>query len=74
MNVSSQKPTANEVSANQHAVKFVDDLVKNDESGGQEAAQLLRKSVSDYLKKQFPELQHDLDLVIRVYANFKRIE
>lgn len=63
--------SANDLSANHQAMKFLDDLVKNDESGGQEAAQLLRKSVSNYLKKQFSELQHDLDLVIRVYANVK---
>jgi Fe-S-cluster containining protein len=46
----------------------LDDLVKNDESGGQEAAQLLRGSVSEYLKKKLP---HDLEIVIRVYANMK---
>lgn len=51
--------------------KFLDDLGKNEESGGQEATQLLRGSVSEYLKKKFPELQHDLVIVIRVYANMK---
>lgn len=49
--------------------KFLDVLVKNAEAGGQEAAQLLRSRVLDYLRHKLPELQHDLEIVIRVYGN-----
>lgn len=49
--------------------KFLDDLVKNAEVGGQEAAQLLRACVLEYLRHDLPELQHDLEIMVRVYGN-----
>ena len=51
------------------STKFLDVLVKYAEAGGQEAAQLLRSRVMDYLRHKLPGLQHDLEIVIRVYGN-----
>lgn len=50
-------------------LKFSDDLVKNAEMGGQEAAQLLRSCILDYLRQKLPDLQHDLEIMVRVYGN-----
>lgn len=49
--------------------QFLDYLVEGAESGGQQAAQLLRSSVMDYARKQITDIRHDIEVVVHVYAN-----
>lgn len=53
--------------------KFLDEYVKNVDSGGRLAAQRLREAVIGYLTEEIPNLRNDVEVSIRVYANMKGI-
>ncbi|PGH14546.1 hypothetical protein AJ80_05866 [Polytolypa hystricis UAMH7299] len=53
------------------SMNFLDDFVRDGESGGREAAHLLISSVTEYIQTELPDLRHDLALVIRIYANMR---
>ncbi|KAL9096810.1 MAG: hypothetical protein Q9163_006399, partial [Psora crenata] len=50
---------------------FRDDFVKSAETGGQEAAHLLRSLVINYIQSQVPDLHTSFDIVVYVYANVR---
>ncbi|KAL9126767.1 MAG: hypothetical protein Q9217_004236 [Psora testacea] len=52
-------------------MNFRDDLVQAAEAGGQEAAQLLRSSIIDHVHDQIPDIQHEFDVLVYVYANLR---
>lgn len=51
------------------SIKFLDNYIKDPESGGREAAQRLREAASNYLKTEIPDIKHDIKILIRVYTN-----
>jgi len=51
--------------------KVSDDLIKSGEPGGREAVQRLRDSGKKHLEGNIPDLQHDLQVIVRVCANMK---
>ncbi|KAK2744911.1 hypothetical protein FQN55_006473 [Onygenales sp. PD_40] len=53
------------------SMNFLDDLIKDGEAGGLEAARLLVNHVTEYVQNELIDLRHDLTVVIRVYANMK---
>jgi len=53
-------------------MQFQDELVKGGISGGDEAAKLLRQAVFDYLRYD-ENFKHDHKIVIRVYADLRRL-
>lgn len=46
-------------------------MVKGAEAGGQQAAQLLRRSATEYIQAQVPEVEYDYELVVYIYGNLK---
>ena len=50
---------------------FDDDLIKQGETGGKEAANSLSSSVRGYIHKNVPDLSSDYKIVTRIYANLK---
>ena len=50
---------------------FDDDLIKQGETGGKEAATSLSSSVRDYVHRTVPDLSSDYKIVTRIYANLK---
>ncbi|KAL8686608.1 MAG: hypothetical protein Q9218_006989 [Villophora microphyllina] len=50
---------------------FLDEYVKNIDIGGQLAAQHLRDATLNYIKAELPDLNHDIKILVRVYANMK---
>lgn len=52
-------------------MNFLDHIVKDIESGGRMAAQLLRDAVLEYIRVKFPCLPQDLEVVVKVYGNMK---
>ena len=52
-------------------MKFLDEYVKDVESGGQVVAQGLRDATLRYLRLEIPDLKHDVEVLIRVYGNMK---
>ncbi|PGH11185.1 hypothetical protein AJ79_05027 [Helicocarpus griseus UAMH5409] len=53
------------------SMNFLDEFVRDGESGGQEAARLLIRNVSEYIQNELIDLRHDLAVIVRVYANLK---
>lgn len=53
------------------STQFLDDLTTKFETGGEEAAQLLGSSITNYLKDELPDFPVDLDVVVRVYGNLR---
>lgn len=51
-------------------MNFLNELVKQGMTGGDEAAKLLRRAVFDYLRYD-EDFKHDHKIVIRVYANLR---
>ncbi|KAL9102458.1 MAG: hypothetical protein Q9163_002388 [Psora crenata] len=52
-------------------MNFRDEFVKCAETGGQEAAQLLRSLVIDHVQSQVPDIQQNFDVVVYMYANVR---
>lgn len=50
---------------------FNDDLIKQGEIGGKEAAARLYDAVRDYVGHSIPEMPSDYKIVTRIYANLK---
>ena len=50
---------------------FEDNLIKQGEIGGKEAAGALSSSVRDYVQRAVPGLSSDYKILTRIYANFK---
>ena len=50
---------------------FEDNLIKQGEIGGKEAAAALSSSVRDYVHKAVPGLSSDYRILARIYANIK---
>lgn len=50
---------------------FNDELVKNGESGGKEAAAMLWDAVKAYVQIELPHIPLDYKIMTRIYANLK---
>ncbi|KAI9807275.1 MAG: hypothetical protein M1833_000018 [Piccolia ochrophora] len=52
-------------------MNFCDELVQAGDDGGKKAASLLMNFVSDYIQHEDFSHRHDIDVVVRIYANLK---
>ncbi|KAF2143102.1 uncharacterized protein K452DRAFT_269827 [Aplosporella prunicola CBS 121167] len=52
-------------------MNFTDELIKQGDQGGRQAARQLMSSVSAYLKSNVPRISPNVDVVVRVYANLQ---
>ncbi|KAF2176084.1 hypothetical protein K469DRAFT_723371 [Zopfia rhizophila CBS 207.26] len=51
-------------------MNFLDEHLRGGELGGREAARGLKLSILDYVRHQFPAAPANLQIVIRIYANY----
>ncbi|KAF2464465.1 uncharacterized protein BDR25DRAFT_319202 [Lindgomyces ingoldianus] len=50
---------------------FIDELLRAGETGGRQAARLLKASIIEHLREKFPKVPASVKILIRVYANVK---
>jgi len=46
-------------------------MVQGAEAGGQQAAQLLKRSATEYIQALVPDVEYDYELVVYIYGNLR---